>query len=69
MDYVHILPLVEFPEAWIRSTLYHIVKEVYCDAVSKFMEDSKALIVMEFGGVYGMLQKEEDGNGLIFKKI
>ena len=55
MDYVHILPLVQIPEAWIRSTPYHIVKNVCCDAISKFMEDSKALIVMEFGGVYAML--------------
>ena len=71
MDYVYILISLKIPEKWMRSTLYSILKEVCSDAVSKFRADPQALILMEFGGVFTMLQKdeEEDDSGLIFRKL
>ena len=69
MDYVHILTTVKIPEEWMRSTPYSILKEVCSDAVSRFIADPQALILMEFGGVFTMLQKDEEDSGLIFKKL
>ena len=69
MDYVYILTPVKIPEAWTRSTPYSILKEVCSDAVTKFIADPQALILIDYGGVLAMLQKdeEEDDSELIFK--
>ena len=71
MDYVYIFTSVKIPEEWMRSTPYSILKEVCSNAVSKVIADPRALILMEFGGVFTMLQKdeEEDDSGLIFRKL
>ena len=50
MDYVYILTSMKIPEEWMSSSPYSILKEVCSDAVSKFIADPQALILMEFGG-------------------
>ena len=70
MDYVFIFPMVKISEEWTRSTSSDILKEVCRNAIMKFNENAGALILMEFGGVYAMLQKDSgENNGLIFMKL
>ena len=70
MDYVNIISKVKIPEERNRSTSSDILKEAWRDAITKFNEHPGALIVMEFGSVFTMLQKDTgENNGLIFMKL